>query len=146
MTVKLGNSAIRAVDPNRPWVGQNYQKTRSVFVLGESYVGNHKDELEYDDVYWRQCLDGHRTDPLLDALQAKLGIPASQWWPNIAFTNLCIGSIGSTTATVVKPRQLRAGLQRLGILIDRLRPKGVLVLGAATRNVAGPFLNQREIP
>jgi len=118
----------------------------SVFVLGESYAGAYEDESEYDDVYWQQCLDGDRTDPLFDSLQSKLGIPAAQWWPTIAFTNLCIGSIGPTTQTVVTPTQLRAGLPRLGDLLNRLQPRGVLVLGAATRDIAGPYIDAWGLP
>ena len=146
MSTDHGVHRTRMIDPDRPWIGSRFQKCRSIFVLGESYAGTYEDESEYDDVYWQQCLDGKRTDPLFDALQAKLGIAASQWWPEIAYTNLCIGSIGPTTETVVKSVQLRDGLSRLGTLLDRLQPRGVLVLGAATRNVAGPYVDARRIP
>lgn len=139
-------TSLKVIDPDRPWVGSRYQKSRSIFVLGESYAGAYEDESEYDDVYWQQCLDGKRADLLFDALQAKLGIVASQWWPEIAFTNLCIGSIGPTTETVVTSAQLRAGLPRFGDLLNRLQPRGVLVLGAATRDVAGPYIDVRRIP
>lgn len=134
------------IDPDRPWIGKHYQPKRSIFVLGESYVGSYEGEMEYDDAYWQKCLeDPAHTDPLFVALQEKLGIPGHQWWPTIAFTNLCIGTIGPTTETVVTPAQLRAGLPRLGNLLDRLQPGGVLVLGAATRDVAGPFLSKRGV-
>lgn len=43
----------RAIDPDRPWVGEAFQKTRSIFVLGESYAGTYDAETEYDDVYWQ---------------------------------------------------------------------------------------------
>ena len=133
------------LDPDRPWIGSAYCKTSGVLVLGESYVGTYDDDSEYDDVYWKQCLESRRTDPLFDALQTKLGIPASTWWPEIAFTNLHIGSIGPTTLTVVTKAQLRSGLPRLGRLLDRLQPRGVLLLGASTRDAAGPFLDMRGI-
>lgn len=148
MTERLAPPALVAgeIDPNRPWVGPRYQPGRSIFVLGESYAGSYEGDLEYDDVYWRRCLDSSVTDPLYEALQQKLGIPGQLWWPEIAFTNLCIGSIGPTTATSVTDTQLRHGLPRLGALLDRLRPRGVLVLGAATRDVAGKLLNERRVP
>ena len=145
MTKTVGKEASDAceVDPNRPWVGSSYQPGRSLFVLGESYAGRYEGDLEYDDVYWQRCLDSSLNDPLFEALEKKLGIPGHLWWPTIAFTNLSIGSIGPTTATVVTSAQLRAGLPRLGKLFDRLRPGGVLVLGAATRDVVGSFLDER---
>jgi hypothetical protein len=146
MTMDQSASLTRVVDPNRHWRGSAFQETSSVLVLGESYVGTYEDDSEYDDVYWQQCLDGQRTDPLFDALQTKLGIAASNWWPGIAYTNLCIGSIGRNTQTVVTSAQLRAGLPRLGRLLDRLQPRGVLVLGAATRDVAGPYIDKRGMP
>jgi hypothetical protein len=90
--------AARPLDPDRPWVGSAYRPKHSVFVLGESYAGSYDGESEYDDFYWQQCLEGRRADPLFDALQAKLGIPASKWWPEIAFTNLSFGSIGYACA------------------------------------------------
>ena len=145
-SAKAAGTVSHVVDPNRPWVGSAFQAGRSVLVLGESYVGTYEEESEYDDVYWQQCLDGHRTDPLFDALQTKLGVSGKIWWPTIAYTNLSLGSIGANTQTVVTPAQLRGGLPRLGVLLDRLRPGGVLVLGAATRDIAGPYLNRRGLP
>ena len=137
---------LLAFDPNRPWIGAEFKSGQSVFVLGESCAGTYEDESEYDGVYWQQCLEGRRTDKLFDALNSKLGIPASQWWPRIAFTNLCIGSIGPTTETVVSQAQLRSGLPRLDRLLDRVQPLGVLVLGTATRRAAGPHLERRGLP
>jgi hypothetical protein len=67
------------VQQDRPWIGAVFKRRQSVLVLGESYAGSYAGESEYDDVYWQQCLDGLRTDPLFDALAQKLGIPASQW-------------------------------------------------------------------
>lgn len=133
----------QTIDPNRPWIGAAFKPMHSVFVLGESYAGAYEGESEYDDVFWQQCLDGIRTDPLYEALPEKLGVAASSWWPQIAFTNLCLGSIGPTTKTVVTPRQLREGLPCLVNLLDRLQPRGVLVLGAATRDAVGPPLRAR---
>ena len=136
---------LSTLDPDRPWIGSAFQKSSSVLVLGESYVGTYEGDSEYDDVYWQQCLNGDRSDPLFNALQTKLDIPAAHWWPVIAFTNLCIGSIGPTTATTVTQGQLRAGLPRLGKLIDKLQPGGVLLLGAATRDAAGSYLDGRGV-
>lgn len=134
------------IDPDRPWIGAAFRSQQSVFVLGESYTGEYKDDSEYDDVYWQQCLNHQRTDKLFDSLQDKIGIAASQWWPQIAFTNLCLGSIGPTTKTTVTNAQLRSGLPRLGRLIDRLQPRGVLILGAATRDAASSYLSKRGLP
>lgn len=145
MTINQPESTAKPIDPDRPWVGAAFRCNRSIFVLGESYAGKYEDESEYDDIYWQQCLDGKRRDKLFDALQDKLGIAASDWWPQIAFTNLHLGSIGPTTETVVTLAQLRTGLPRLGMLLDLLQPCGVLVLGAATRDVAGPYLDKRRL-
>lgn len=139
-------SAHKRIDPDRPWVGPAFRQTHSVFVLGESYVGTYEDDSQYDDVYWQQCLDGLRSDLLYEVLPAKLGVSAVEWWLEIAFTNLCLGSIGPTTETVVTPAQLCGGLPRLGKLLDRLQPRGVLVLGAATRDAASRYIEARGIP
>lgn len=61
-------------------------------------------------------------------------------------TTMSPGSIGPNTQSVVTSAQLRAELPRLGTLLDRLQPGGVLVLGAKTREAARAFLDARGVP
>ena len=130
---------LNEIDPNRPWIGRDYEVQR-VFVLGESYTGTYEGELEYDDAYMAALLTGVPVPgrDLFIKMAAKLDKPLESFWHQVAFTNMALGSIGTTNLTKVTTAQLRAGRPRLETLLQRLKPKGVLILGAKTGAAAGP--------
>ena len=130
---------INAINPNRPWVGRDYPRQR-IFVLGESYTGEYKDELEYDDTYLAALLaDQPVLGPdLFIKMAEKLNMSTQALWNQVAFTNMALGSIGLTNETKVTAAQLRAGRPRLEVLLQRHKPKGVLILGMKTSEAAAP--------
>ena len=135
-----------AIDPNRPWVGRDY-RTRRVFVLGESYTGTYEGDLEYDDAYMDALLCGKPVPgpDLFKKMATKLGMSLEQLWHQVAFTNLCLGSIGASTSIKVTLAQLQAGLPRFESLLRRLEPRGVLILGAKTGVAAAPICRRLGI-
>jgi hypothetical protein len=86
-STREGKTMAHVFNPYRPSVGNKFQRGRSVFVLGESYTGEWKDDSEYDDVFWQECLDGKRTDKLYVTMPQLLGMTPHQFWPLIMFTN-----------------------------------------------------------
>jgi hypothetical protein len=125
------------IDPNRPWSDYN---RRGIFVLGESYTGTYEGELEYDDSYMTALLAGQPVPgpDLFLKMAEKLGMALGELWHQVAFTNMALGSIGSSTVTKVTAAQLTAGRPRLERLLIHLAPKGVLKLGAKTGKAAAP--------
>ena len=131
--------SVRVIDPNRPWIGHDYERHR-IFVIGESYTGTYERDLEYDDSYMAELLadkDVPRPD-LFIKMADKLGFSLSSLWHQVAFTNMSIGSIGASTATKVTSAQLKVGRPRLENLLRLHKPKGVLILGAKTGEAAAP--------
>lgn len=134
------------IDPNRPWIGRDYAQRR-IFVVGESYTGTYEGDLEYDDAYMAALLAGKDVPgpDLFIKMAEKLGMSLSSLWHQVAFTNMALGSLGSTTATKVTPAQLRAGQPRLESLLRFHEPKGVLILGAKTSDAAAPVCKRLGI-
>ena len=127
------------IDPSRPWVGRDCARRR-IFVLGESYTGDYESDLEYDDSYLAALLDGKKLlgPDLFFKIVEKLEIPLAEFWHEVAFTNMSLGSLGATNATKVTPAQLKAGQPRLEQLLGKLTPRGVLILGKKTGKAAEP--------
>lgn len=145
-TSDRAGAPLKAIDPNRPWVGQDYPKRR-IFVLGESYTGTYEGELEYDDAYMSALLAGKKVDgpELFIKMARKLDMTVNLLWNQVAFTNMSIGSIGKTNAVKVSTAQLKAGQPRLEMLLRRLEPLGVLILGAKTGVAAAPVCQRLGI-
>ena len=127
------------IDPNRPWVGRDYLQRR-IFVVGESYTGTYEGDLEYDDAYVAALLAGVPVvgPDLFIKMAEKLEMLLPILWHQVAFTNMALGSIGSTNATKVTAAQLKAGAPRLEKLLRLHEPKGVLILGKKTGKAAAP--------
>ena len=137
---------IANIDPNRPWIGKNYEAHR-IFVLGESYTGSYEGDLEYDDAYIAALLAGTPVlgPGLFVKMAEKLDMPLSDLWNRVAFTNMSLGSIGATNDTKVTAHQLNAGRPRLRTLLLLHRPKGVLILGAKTAKAAVPVCREMGV-
>jgi hypothetical protein len=135
-----------AIDQNRPWIGHDYQACR-IFVLGESYTGSWEGEMEYDDTYMAALLSGTPVvgSELFIKMAEKLGTTPHDFWHRVAFTNMSLGSIGATNSTKVTQSQLNAGRPRLKALLQRLEPKGVLILGVKTQKAAAPVCDELSI-
>lgn len=135
------------INPNRPWIGSGYSRTR-IFVLGESYTGAYIDDLEYDDSYMTALLAGESVlgPELFIKMAEKLEMSLGELWQQVAFTNMSLGSIGKTNATKVTPAQLRAGRPRLESLLVKHSPRGVLILGVKTAAAAEPVCQKLGIP
>ncbi len=134
------------IDPNRPWVGRDYPQRR-IFVLGESYTGTYEGDMEYDDAYMAALLAGKAVlgPDLFIKIAEKLSMSLATLWHQVAFTNMALGSIGTTNATKVTAVQLNSGRPRLENLLRVHRPRGVLILGAKTGRAAAPVCERLGI-
>lgn len=138
----------KSIDPDRPWIGDAFRSGKGILVLGESFTGTFEGELQYDDHYMRELLDGKPVEApeLFVKMARKLGVPLEELWQQVMFTNMCLESIGKTNATKVTVGQLSLGRPRLKMLIEKYRPGGVLCLGVKTRDASKPAMNELSVP
>ena len=115
-------------DGSRIWIGDHFDKHRTL-VLGESYFGTYEGDMETDEAYLREFVAGRQYDKLFEKICRSLGMDRGEFWHQVAFTNLVIGSIGPTGASTAKEDQFRSGCPRLAALISTYKPERVWILG-----------------
>jgi hypothetical protein len=132
-------------DGSRIWIGDHYGQHRT-FVLGESYYETYEDDMETDEVYLREFVAHRQEDKLFEKINRSLGMARGEFWHQVAFTNLVIGSIGSTGASTAKEDQFRAGCARFEELLKMLEPARVWILGKGQGHYSGRVCTAAGIP
>ncbi|SOZ19371.1 hypothetical protein CBM2609_B30248 [Cupriavidus taiwanensis] len=132
-------------DGSRIWVGERYPRHRT-FVLGLSYYGVWDGDKETDEVYVGKYVADEIEDRLYSKLDRSVGLCRRDFWQQIAFTNMVIGSVGIQSDSKTSDDRVRAGMPRLRDLLVKYEPERVWLLGKQLERYAGHVCGDLGIP
>jgi hypothetical protein len=128
---------------NKIWVGPNYSDRR-ILVLGESWYGSWADNTDYG--YVSQYLKGAIVDGMYTRMANACGaLSKVDYWNGIAFTNF-VQRVGDNRADRPTRQAYLDARPRLRTLVEKLRPRGVWVLGREQAMYSQPVLNDMGVP
>ncbi len=117
------------------WIGEGYERAaKRILVLGESWYG----EVEPLCAFVPRWATGELRDAMLSRLfNAASGLHTERasieqrlaWWNGIAFYNFVPGSVGASRSDRPSDAAFRAARAPLGLVLERLRPDGVWIIG-----------------
>jgi|GEM_PF-5441761 hypothetical protein len=132
-------------DGSRIWIGEDYPKHRT-FVLGLSYYGAWEGEDETDEVYISRYVANEIDDRLYSKLDRSIGLSRRDFWRQVAFTNMVIGSVGPNSDSRTSDQRVRAGMPRLRDLLVKYEPARVWLLGKQLEQYGGRVCRDLGIP
>lgn len=117
------------------WIGDNYERSADrILVLGESWY----DDVEPLAVYVPRWARGDVDDKTFSRLfNGASGLHTERatlaqrlaWWNGIAFYNFVPGTVGKSRSDRPSRAACIAARDPLAAVLDRLRPKGVWIIG-----------------
>lgn len=81
--------------------------------------------MKTTEVYQRELVAYRQEDRLFEKSSRSVGMECDEFWHQVAFTNLVIGSIGATGASTAKQEQCKECCSRLRGLLAKYAPKGL---------------------
>lgn len=134
------------------WVGSQFHgSANSVLILGESTYGDDPPLSQYIPRWCR----GEQRDQTLSRIfnafsggEASSATPAEReaFWARVAFSNFVQQSVGPTRENRPTVAHYRNAGSSLPWLLERLRPRGMLILGIEQAEFSEPIVRAHGIP
>lgn len=117
------------------WVGSNYEPSAErILVLGESWYGDVEPLVDFIPRWARGGVIDNTFSRLFNAasgFHTERATPSQRlgWWNGIAFYNFVPGTVGAARSDRPTRAAFRAAQAPLTAVLDRLRPRGVWIIG-----------------
>lgn len=130
---------------SRIWVGDSYRQHRTL-ILGLSYHGVWEGDMETDATYIAEYVAGRLGDALYSKIDKSVGLSRPDFWHQVAFTNMVVGSVGPNSSARTSDDMVRAGMPRLRLLLQKHAPERVWLLAKQLEAYAGRVCDEKGIP